>query len=382
MKHLHIHIMAALVATAGFCACENDDQYTLDDIKAMVPDTISIHWNGNSVTVEGDAAGYVTCDNGYVTVNSTAQRQLTYVLSGTTTQGQLLIYGQKKLELVLNDLNITNPTGPAINNQCGKSLFVTCPAGTTSTLTDGADYDTSLSIDQKGALFSEGQIYFRGAGSLSVTGHYKNAIASDDYIVMDSTATCTLNVVSTNGNGVKANDGFFMYGGAMDISVSADGAKGIKCDSILTMTGGELHIATSGNVVIETVDGVADASSCAAIKVAHLMTLAGGTLAVESSGDGGKGINADQDVVMTGGTLTANCTGEKVEDDEGETISNPKAVNSDGHIYLSGGSFNAYSANGRATDCAIDDIQSDRYPTIIGTPTTRTLTKKRVVVVF
>lgn len=382
MKHLHTHIMAALVAMAGLNACENDDQYTLDDIKAMVPDTISICWNGNSVAVEGDVAGYVTCNNAYVTVNSTSQRKLTYLLSGNTSEGQLLIYGQKKLELVLNNVNITNPTGPAINNQCGKSLFITCPAGTTNTLTDGADYDTSLTIDQKGALFSEGQIFFRGAGQLSVTGNYKNAIASDDYIVMDSTATCTVKVVSTNGNGVKANDGFFMYGGTMDVSVSADGAKGIKCDDVFTMTGGDLHIATSGNVVMETVDGVADTSSCAAIKVAYVLTMAGGNMTLESSGDGGKGINADQDVVMTGGTLNANCTGEKVEDDEGETVSNPKAVNSDGHIYLSGGSFNAYSANGRATDCAIDDIQSDRYPTIIGTPTTRTLTKKRVVVVF
>ena len=379
--HTLIYIASALLTLAGTNACKNDDLYTLDSIKAMVPDTISICWNGNSVTVEGDPAGYVTTCNGYVTVNSTSKRQLTYVLSGTTSQGQLLIYGQKKLELVLNNVDITNPKGPAINNQCEKSLFITCPAGTTNSLTDGTDYDTSLTIDQKGALFSEGQIYFLGEGQLNVTGNYKNAIATDDYIVMDSTATCTVKVISTNGNGVKANDGFYMYGGAMDISVTANGAKGIKCDSIMTMTGGDMHITTSGEIVIETIDGIADTSSCAAIKVACLMTMAGGNLTVESSGDGGKGINADSDIVMTGGTLTATCTGEKVEDG-GETVSNAKAVNSHSHIYLSGGSFTATSANGRATDNAIDDIQSDRYPIIKGTPTTKILSKKKVVVIF
>jgi hypothetical protein len=177
---------------------------------------------------------------------------------------------------------------------------------------------------------------------------------------------------------IKARNGGKMF---FKSYTDPERAKGIKCDSIMTMTGGDMHITTSGEIVIETIDGIADTSSCAAIKVACLMTMAGGNLTVESSGDGGKGINADSDIVMTGGTLTATCTGEKVEDG-GETVSNAKAVNSHSHIYLSGGTFTATSANGRATDNAIDDIQSDRYPIIKGTPTTKILSKKKVVVIF
>ena len=360
------------------------DRMTVDPAGSVTDHTVSIVYGGATaaVTVAGNLAAALTVDvsGADVTIHNTDTTQaVTYTLSGTSADGQLLLYGEKKATLVLNGLDLTNTDGPAINNQCGKSLYVLCPAGTVSTLTDGTAYaDTyhnGTAIDQKGALFSEGQIYFQGDGTLNVNGNAKNAIASDDYIVIDEGAGITVNAVAarTGSNGVKANDGMFIYGGTLNIDVAADGAKGIKCDSLMTMTAGTLSVRTTGASIIETdaATGLRDTSSCAGIKVAGLLTLSGGNITLNSTGEGGKGINADSDIVMTGGTLNAICTGEK-------DLSNPKAVKSDTYIYVSGGSFTAQSTNGRATDCAT----TDRYPTVVGTPATLTRTKKKVEIVF
>ena len=407
MKKL-AYTAVALAVMGHFAACENDDQYTLEQIQALASsggsgqasnttgdsvevdnivtgsDTIHIQWSDNTATVAAYDNDKVTVSisGADVTVNSSDTSAVVYSLSGSSTDGQLLIYSLHKLELILNDLNLTNQDGPAINNQCGKSLFITCPEGTVSTLTDGTTYADAYNgteaIDQKGTLFSEGQIIFQGDGTLNVNGNAKNAIASDDYIVLNSDAGITLNVITaaTGSNGVKVNDGMFVYGGTLNIDVAADGAKGIKCDSTFNMSAGTVRITTRGNSIIEELadangTAVKDTSSCACIKVDYQLTLTGGTLTMTSTGEGGKGINADRDIVMTGGTLTATCTGEK-------DLSNPKAVKTDTYIYLSGGSFTAQSTNGRATDCASDK----QYPTIIGEPTTKNLAKHKVEVIF
>ncbi len=406
MKRL-VYTAVALTALSNFTACENDDSYTLEQIQEMSgsgnsgsagnitgdsvsvdsiagsSDTIYIEWSGTTAAVAAytNANVTVSISGADVTVRSTDTAAVVYSLSGTATDGQLLIYSQHKLELILNDLSLTNQDGPAINNQCGKSLFITCPAGTTSTLTDGASYADAYNgteaIDQKGTLFSEGQILFQGDGTLNVNGNCKNAIASDDYIMLMAGAGITVNATTaaTGSNGVKVNDGMYVHGGNLNINVAANGAKGIKCDSTFTMTAGTVQVKTTGASLIETdaATGVRDTSSCAAIKVDSQLTLSGGTLTLTSTGEGGKGINAESDIVVTGGMLTATCTGDK-------DVSNPKAVKTDTYIYLSGGSFTAQSTNGRATDCATDD----RYPTIDtsvnGSPSTQTTSKHSVVI--
>jgi len=81
---------------------------------------ILIHYESGSATVTGSVSGVtVTTDGAHVTVNSTV-KGVCYTLSGTTTNGSFKIYGEKKFELKLNGVNITNPTGAAINSQCGK----------------------------------------------------------------------------------------------------------------------------------------------------------------------------------------------------------------------------------------------------------------------
>ena len=377
MKKIIFFLMAA-VLTVG---CKNDDtdfsEYINGGASTATPTVINIVYSGTSVTVTGDTNGYVTTNGAHVTVNSgTANDSLLLVLSGSTTDGSLLVYRQKKYGIQLNGVSIHHANGPAINNQCGKLLYLYVNSGTTNQLTDGTSY-TEQTYDQKGALFSEGQMMLLGTGTLTVTGNCKHAIACDDYIIIDENVT--LNASSSTGNGIKVNDGLWINNGTLDISVTADAARGIKCDSVVVITGGTTTITTSGDCVYDS--EVDDYSSAACIKCDYDFTMSGGTLTMTSSGDGGKGINSSAGVIVSGGTLSAITTG---GNDEGK----PKAIKATTGITVSGGSFYAKVSkswacdSGYGTDSTSDAEMLANCVTVVGSPTTKSIAKKQVQIIF
>lgn len=371
-------ILYGLMAVALMSACQNDDTDFSEYIngeKSSVS-TIYITYNETSVDVTGDSKGYVTTNGADVTVNAeNSSDSLLLVLSGSTTDGSLLVYRQQQYGIKLNGVSIKNNDGPAINNQCGKWLYLDVADGTTNTLTDGTSYTdivvNGTTIDQKGCLFSEGQVYVKGTGKLAITGNCKHGFASDDYIVIDDNVT--LNVYSSAGNGIKVNDGLWINNGNIGISVTADAARGIKCDSVVVISGGSTTISTSGDCVYDT--EVQDYSSAACIKCESQFTMTAGTLKLTSSGDGGKGINCAADVVFSGGELIAKTTG---SNDNGK----PKAIKSDTGIIVSGGSFSAYVNKSWACDNGSESEEPADHITVKGSPKTQNITKKTVEITY
>ena len=363
------------MAAAMITACQNDDTdfsaYTSG--AATTARVIYIAYNGSTVTVSGDDNNYVTTSGADVTVNTgTDTDSLLLVLSGSTTDGSLLVYREKKYGIRMNGVSIHNSDGPAINNQCGKSLYIELASGTTNTLTDGTAYDETVSYQQKGTLFSEGQIYFSGSGTLTVTANCKNAIACDDYIYILQDVVINTTTQSTGSNGIKVNDGLYVQGGTVSIDVQSAAGRGIKCDSVVVVSGGTTTIATSGDCVYDSDEQ--DYSSAACIKCADDFTMTGGTLTMTSSGDGGKGVNCDGAVAVSGGTFSAITTGSN-------NYAKPKAVKGDG-ITVSGGSFYAAVTKSWACDNGVDsDTPADRI-TVSGNPTTTTIEKKLVNIVY
>jgi len=369
-------------------SCENDDtdfnSYSLvtsddeddeDDENLNTTDTIYVVYNGTSVSLTGDTDERVSVTGADVTITDTTTTSgLVLVLSGSTDDGSLLVYRSKKFTILLNGVSITNPDGPAINNQCSKSLYIECPENTVNTLTDGTAY-AEQTYDQKATLFSEGQIYFSGNGTLNINALCKNGIASDDYITIDDDVVITVNSETTATNGMKANDGIFINGGTLSISVTADGARGIKCDAKTLVTGGTVSITTTGGCLIGTSEGVADTTSAACIRCDSLFSMSGGTMTLVSKGDGGKGIRSNENIELSGGTLTVTTTGDN-------DLGKPKALKSDTGIIISGGSLTASVKKSWACDNGSDSEDPADHLTISGTPTSSVIQKKKVKVVF
>ncbi len=335
-KLIGMTLLAAILS-----GCVKDDKYEMSNFKS----DIDIVFNGTTATVTGDTNGFVSVNGADVTVNgaNNTTANMTITLSGSTSEGSLLVYNLRSYTIVLNGVSINNSDGPAINNQGNKALYINIADGTTNTLTDGTTYAPAPvnakgdTIDQKATLFSEGQFYLRGNGTLNINANAKNAIASDDYVVMES-GNINISVSNTGSNGIKVNDGFTIKGGTLNIDVEANGARGIKNDARTAIEGGYLNITTLGDCKIETVNGVKDTTSCAGIKSDSLLLMSGGVVNIVSTGDGGKGINCSLDFEQQGGKLCVTTTGTK-------SLSKPHAIKADGNITFTGGE--AYVASTR-----------------------------------
>lgn len=149
--------------------------FTLADIDAMTVDdsevvdgTIVVNYDGGSasVAVAGNIAQHVTptvC-GAHVSIaqGSDLAEEITYTLSGTSSDGEFYMSGSYKATIELNGLTLTNLTpvysGAAVHIQNGKRIKVKVATGTTNTLVDAA------SGSQKGCLYIKGHAEFAQKG--------------------------------------------------------------------------------------------------------------------------------------------------------------------------------------------------------------------------
>lgn len=275
--------------------------------------SISIVWNGTDVTVTGATDGVtVTHSNGYVTVQSTV-KHIEYVVSGSGT-GQLSIYSDYKFKLSFEGLTLACSDGPAINNQSSKTCYAVL--GGTNTLSDGASYASS-SEDRKAAFFSEGQICVSGPGSLNITGNYKHAMASDDYIRLCS-GTGTIDLTAKVNDGLHANDGIIIN------------------DGTLSVTAKDECLRTDTNAIVITGGMITAISQSEAIESKGTILISGGQVYAQATDDA---INAGGDLTISGGYVMAYSTGND-------------GIDANGNCYIKGGVVYAIGAN--SPELAID----------------------------
>ena len=269
--------------------------FTLADITAMTVDnskvsdgTIGVSYNGSTaeVTVAGNVAQYVTptISGAHVSIaqSDDLAEEITYTLSGTSTDGEFYMSGSYKATIELKGLTLTNATpvysGAAIHIQNGKRIKVKPITGTTSTLVDAAGGS------QKGCLYIKGHAEFAQKGTLNVVGNAKHGIKTDEYFTIKN---ATINVTSAVGDGISCAEYFLMESGTINISGTGD--DGIQCDISGDASTGETtdhEDEDSGNVYIE-----------------------GGTINITVTADASKGIKAEGDIKISGGDITVKTSG-------------------------------------------------------------------------
>ena len=312
----------------------------------------------------------VTVNGGHITANHSSTKNICYVLSGTTTNGSFTVVGDKKYEVKLNNVNITNPDSAALNLLSGKRAYIMLIDGTSNTLSDGTGGS------QKGALYCKGKLLFNGSGKLSVTGNTNNAIHSADYIVFRKGNNIYAN--STANHGIKANDGIFINGGIINVEVSAEAAKGINCESNIIVNGGRTTVITTGGGTYDSDDK--DAKGAACIKADSAFTINAGELWLKSTGSGGKGINVDTEANFTGGNVYIVTEGGQYKSNN--DTSSPKGIKADGNINISGGAIwvrtNGYNGEGIETKSTMNisggEVASYAYDDAINSKSDMTIT--------
>lgn len=364
------------------------DSLTFRDYAGTSGDIIYVIYNGNEVTIINpfsEAGVTVTHQSGHVTATSESPMyNIQYHLSGTTSDGSFTLTGNTDILLTLSNLSMINPNGSAL--KVNSDILSTINLEGINTLSDGT------SGSQNATIFCTGALNFRGSGSLTASGKKKHAISSSHEIAVRS-GTITIPQSASDGfhaEGFVMNGGyltihadgdaidggggsFTIHGGTVNITSSANDVKGIKCDgnmtindgtvninisgaqskalsskANITINGGDVGIETSGDVVLETSGNGYDPSYCTAIKSTGATTINGGIINIESrsTASGGKGISADGNVSITGGTINIITAG------DGATYTNETGaadsytscgIKSDGNIILQGGNITCTS---------------------------------------
>ena len=373
--------------------------FTLSDITTMTVDNsevtdnlVAVSYDGSTaaVTIAGNVAQYVTpsVSGAHVSIaqSDDLAEEITYTLSGTSTDGEFYMSGSYKATIELNGLTLTNATpvysGAAVHIQNGKRIKVKPITGTTSTLVDAA------SGSQKGCLYIKGHAEFAQKGTLNVVGNVKHGIKTGEYFTIKN---ATINVTSAVGDGINCAEYFLMEsgtinisgtqddgiqcdidgdastgettdhededsgniyinGGTININVTADAAKGIKGEGDMKISDGDITVKTTGGGVWDSDDKKTKASSC--LSSDGNMTISGGTLNLTSTGAGGKGINVDGAFTATGctttiktsgnvvvasssGTLSTVSNSQQLDNYDSDYKSSPKGIKIDGAITIS-----------------------------------------------
>lgn len=359
---------------------EDDEEYEDFLENSSFASQIKIAYSEGKATVTGSVEGVtVTADGAHVTVNSTV-KGVEYLLSGSTTDGSLKVYSEKKFKLTLNSLTLASKQSAAINIQSGKRVFIESKAGTENVLTDAADYTNTVEDeDQKACLFSEGQLIFCGSGSLTVTGNYKHGICSDDYVFIHSGTNITVaaakkDAIHTNdkivigggkvtltpsGDGLDCEEGFIdIRGGLLKADIAGTASKAMKATTDIRISGGKLLLFTSGDAEYDSDDQ--DLSSSACIKCDGNLSITEGDIRIKSTGAAGKGINCDGTLEMSGGSLKVITTGKQYV--YGNLDSSPKAIKAEGNLTISDGTVWVKATGGEGSE----GIESKAVMTISG----------------
>lgn len=322
------------------------DSITVD--RSVVPDsTVAVTYAGPTahVLVSGDIAPYlaVTASGADVSVIAAPEllSEVTYSLSGTSADGSFMMDGEFKATLELDGLVLTSKTGPAINIENGKRISVVLKDGTTTTLEDAAG---GL---HKACFFVNGHPEFSGNGNLVLTGNSRHAFASDEYtylradfggrievkravsdglhveqyfrmrngmvVVAGTTGDC-VDVSVTKDPLDVLNGQVFIEGGTLNMAVTADDVKGLKCDSLMTISGGNISATVSGlgtkgisvgtNLLVNKASGTAPAISMNVTGTTYMP----GDLLLESKC---RGIRVKGDFTFDGGDIRISATGVK-----------------------------------------------------------------------
>ena len=386
-----------------FGLAEVEEMYVTET--SVVDNTVRVVYNEASATVvvAGNVAKYLTVSvsGAHVDIAQSEDlaEEITYTLSGSSTDGEFYMEGSYKATLELNGLTLTNKTpvksGAAVHIQNGKRIKVKVVEGTSNTLVDAANGS------QKGAFYVKGHPEFSGKGTLTVTGNVKHAIKSGEYMTVKD---ATLKVLAAAGDGINCGQYFLMESGALDIrGVEDDGiqcdiddtevgstgetadhededsgniyleggqitintpgvaAKGVKSEGDLIVKGGVIDITTTGHGKWDEEDVKTKAAACLGSDAK--VVISGGTLILTSTGAGGKGINCDAAFELSGGEVTivtkgalyyhngttenTNYTG-NTDNVNSDYYSSSKGVKADGAITISGGKISVATAGKNA----------------------------------
>jgi hypothetical protein len=288
--------------------------------------SVRITLSGNSISADSDAVQI--SDN-----MATITEEGTYILSGTLIDGMIVVSAEDtdKIQLVLDNVEITNSTSAAIYVLEADKVVITTTSGSENTLANGGEY---VAIDDNSidaVIFSKADLTLNGAGTLQINAAAGHGVVSKDDLVITSGTY----YITAASHGLSGKDSVRIANGTYTITSGKDG---IHAENTEDTSLGFLYIA--GGTFTITADG--DGMSASAY-----LQIENGSFTI-TTGEGSASVTMTTDTTNFGqpGSVQ-NPSMTTTEDD----TTSQKGMKADGAITIAGGSF--------VTDTVDDSIHSN-----------------------
>lgn len=287
--------------------------------------------------------GYDETQSKKITLNNqsvTISEEGTYILSGTITNGQVVVDAPKeaKITIVLDGVTINNNTSAAIYVKQADKVFITLAQGSTNTLSNKSEF---VAIDENnidGVLYSKEDLTINGQGKLIVNANYGNAIVSKD----DLTITSGTYELTAANHGLDGKDNVKISDGTITINAGKDAIHAENTDDTslgyIYIGGGKLNLTAASDAM--------DASSTIQIDA--------GQIDIKAEDDG---IHGEKRVIINAGTININQSAEGIEGEKIDiTGGDINVVSQDDGLNATSGSTTTTTTQNQQTANSIEQV--------------------------
>ena len=265
-----------------------------------------------------------------------------YVLTGHVSDMTVFVEAGKddKVQLVLDDVSITNADFPCIYVRSADKVFVTTSADSSLAVTGKFRAEETRTPD--GVIYSRDDLVLNGTAALSVESTDNGVVSKDDLKVTGGTY-----VITAASKCFEANDSIRIAGGTFTLSAGTDAfhAENDDDDALgyVYIGGGSISAkagddAVHGGSVIQIDGGDITLEAAEGLEGTRIQ-LNGGVLRITASDDGMNAADKSKAwepaVEINGGEITVTLTGSSDTD----------AIDSNGDIIISGGSVSISGGN-------------------------------------
>ena len=338
------------IGVGSYLYFNNEDNKTVNIDKIIKENTVSVIDEDSDIDFSKYSEEEIKLDNKSVTISKGG----IYKISGSISNGNIIVNTEENVKLILNGVSITNSSGPAILIENAKNTVIELVDGTVNTLTDGENYTNN---EYDGCLYSADDLIISGSGKLVVNGKYMDGIVSKD----DLKIVSGIYEINVSDDGIRGKDSVYIVDGEFSIKAGGDGIKATNDAETdkgnIRIDGGTFKIEVDGDgiqaeqkIIIE--NGTYD------IKTGNGATVSNGkmfgTTNANSNSESAKGIKAGNNLVIYNGEFVVNTSDDGIHTDGDMVITNGNMVikssddgiHADGMITIDGGTFEITAAEG------------------------------------